>query len=110
MPVLGMERPDFHAPVAPPPAQSAGRVLISESVKVFLNKREVAKIAPPTLRKYRTFTRQLTVFAESRGSVMLPVSLACFHGSGDERRTSFAPTQSDHRKSRNAITLPKNTL
>ena len=30
-----------------------------------------AKIAPATLRKYRTFTKQLTAFAEQRGYVML---------------------------------------
>jgi len=38
---------------------------------VFLTNREGAKIAPATLRKYRTFTKQLTTFADSRGYVML---------------------------------------
>jgi len=33
--------------------------------------REGAKIAPATLRKYQTFTKQLTAFADSHGYVML---------------------------------------
>ena len=33
--------------------------------------REGEEIAPATLRKYRTFTKQLSFFAESRGYVML---------------------------------------
>jgi integrase len=38
---------------------------------VFLALREGEKIAPATLRKYRTFTNQLQAFADSRGYVML---------------------------------------
>ena len=41
------------------------------ATKVFLSNREGAKIAHATLRKYKTFTKQLTAFAESRGYVML---------------------------------------
>jgi hypothetical protein len=58
-------------PPEPPPAQVPGRITLADAVKVFLSNREGAKIAPPTLRKYRTFTKQLTTFAESRGYVML---------------------------------------
>lgn len=58
-------------PPEPPPAQVPGRITLVDAVKVFLSNREGAKIAPPTLRKYRTFTKQLTTFAESRGYVML---------------------------------------
>jgi len=44
---------------------------IAEATKVFLRNREGANIAPATLQKYQTFTRQLTTFADSRGYVML---------------------------------------
>jgi hypothetical protein len=47
------------------------RITIADAVKVFLSNREGARIAPATLRKYRTFTKQLTAFADSSGYVML---------------------------------------
>jgi integrase len=63
---------------APPPATPAPdkpltpqRITIAEAVKVFLSNREGARIASSTLRKYRTFTKQVTTFAELRGYVML---------------------------------------
>ncbi len=64
------------APPLKPATQEAGkstpaRVTIVEATKVFLANREGAKIAAATLRKYRTFTTQLTEFADSRGYVML---------------------------------------
>jgi hypothetical protein len=46
-----------------------GRVAIADAVKVFLTNREAAKIAPATLRKYKTFTKQLTTFTASRGYI-----------------------------------------
>ncbi len=55
----------------PPPSTPDGRITIADAVRVFLSNREGAKIAPATLRKYRTFTRQLTAFADSRGYLML---------------------------------------
>ena len=58
------------APVVPDPP-SARRITIADAIKVFLGNRAGGKIAPATLRKYRTFTKQLTEFAESRGYVML---------------------------------------
>ena len=48
-----------------------GRITIADGVKVFLSNREGAKIASATLSKYRTFTKQLTAFADARGYVML---------------------------------------
>jgi hypothetical protein len=57
------------APV-PEPAQG-GRITFQDAVKVFLTSREGAHIASPTLRKYKTFARQLTAFAESKGYIML---------------------------------------
>ena len=46
-------------------------ITILDAVKVFLSHREGARVAPATLRKYRTFAKQLTAFADSRGYVML---------------------------------------
>lgn len=60
--------------VALPPAAISSqpdRVTLSDAVAVFLSLREGEEIAPATLRKYRTFTKQLAAFAESRGYVML---------------------------------------
>jgi hypothetical protein len=52
-----------------PPKQH--RISIADATKIFLVSREGAKIAEATLRKYRTFTKQLTAFADTRGYVML---------------------------------------
>ena len=61
------------APVAPrePAAVSERRITLDDAAKIFLSLREGDKIAPATLRKYRTFTRQLLAFATSQGYVML---------------------------------------
>jgi len=64
-------QPEPPQPVASAVPVSAQRVLIADAVKVFLSNREGAKIAPATLRKYKTFTNQLTTFADQRGYVML---------------------------------------
>ena len=58
-------------PEPPAPATLSGRISIDEATKIFLTLREGDKIAPATLRKYRTFTKQLLGFAASRGYVML---------------------------------------
>jgi integrase len=62
-------------PKAPQPAPIenpvAPRITIADAIKVFLSNREGAKIAAATLRKYRTFSKQLTGFADRRGYVML---------------------------------------
>ncbi len=47
------------------------RITIADATKVFLSNREGSKIAPATLRKYKTFTKQLTAFTDSLGYVML---------------------------------------
>lgn len=65
---------DGKAKPAPPPPISKpvpGRITIADAAKVFLSNREGAKIAHATLRKYKTFAKQLTAFADSRGYVML---------------------------------------
>ncbi len=60
------------APVPSAPAEfRSDRVAISTATAAFLANREGAQIAPATLRKYRTFVRQLTAFAETQGYVML---------------------------------------
>jgi hypothetical protein len=44
----------------PPPAKS--RVTIADACKVFLTNRESAGLQPATLRKYRTFAKQITAY------------------------------------------------
>ena len=57
--------PPPDAPVAPT------RITIADAIKVYLGNRETANVAPATLRKYRTFTKKVQVFGDSRGYVML---------------------------------------
>jgi integrase len=57
------------APIDPPPAP--GRITLDEATKVFLSLREGDKISPATLRKYKTFAKQLLAYAASRGYVRL---------------------------------------
>ncbi len=61
------------APCPPLPLSAIAptRITIAEAVRVFLSNREGASVAPATLRKYRTFTKQLSAFAETRGYLML---------------------------------------
>jgi integrase len=59
------------APPLAPPKEGAARFSIADAVAVFMSVREGDEIAPATLRKYRTFTKQLLAFAASRGYVML---------------------------------------
>ncbi len=65
---------------AKPPAAAAARrrsraarqrITIADTVKVVLDNREGAKIAPATLCKYKTVAKQPEGFASSRGYVML---------------------------------------
>ncbi len=56
---------------APEPAPAKSRVTIADACKVFITNRESAGLAPATLRKYHTFTKQLTGYADGRGYVML---------------------------------------
>jgi hypothetical protein len=58
-------------PVVAEPAPAKARVEIADACQVFFINRESAGLAPATLRKYRTFTKQLTAYADSRGYVML---------------------------------------
>jgi integrase len=59
--------PEPPAPTAPVSA----RITIDEATEVFFALREGDNIAPATLRKYKTFTKQLRSFAAARGYVML---------------------------------------
>lgn len=66
--------PEFVPPeptASPAPPEATARVTISDAIAAFLAVRSGARIAPATLRKYRTFTAQLNGFADSRGYVML---------------------------------------
>lgn len=64
---------DGKADPAPTPValSTPSCITIVDAVKVFLTNREGTKIASATLRKYKTFTKQLTGFAETRGYVVL---------------------------------------
>jgi integrase/recombinase XerC len=60
--------------VSPAPAaldSPSSRMTIADAVAAFLAIREGSKIAPSTLRKYRTFTNQLGAYADAKGYVML---------------------------------------
>ena len=56
---------------APVPEAQNTRMKITDAIRVFMSLREGEKITHATLRKYRTFTKQILAFAESRGYVML---------------------------------------
>jgi hypothetical protein len=60
-------------PTVTPPADpsTTSRLSIADAIRAYLAIREGAKIAPATLRKYRTFTKQLRAFADARGYAML---------------------------------------
>jgi len=58
-------------PPEPPPVPPRPRVAIADACAIFLTNRESANLAPATLRKYKTFTKQLTAFTDGRGYVML---------------------------------------
>jgi hypothetical protein len=65
---------DAHAvPKTPPPDApvAPARITIADAIKVYLGNRETANVAPATLRKYRTFTKKLQAFGDSRRHVML---------------------------------------
>jgi integrase len=64
----GQPAPAVPAPDAP---AAPARITIDEATRIFLTNRESAHIAPATLRKYRTFTKQLTAYGDSRGYVMI---------------------------------------
>ncbi len=59
------------APEPPAPNPDAGRVTIADAITAFITVREASKIAPSTLRKYKTFTKQLRAYADDKGYVML---------------------------------------
>jgi len=54
------------AVAAPDAPATPTRITIEEATSIFLANRESAQIAPATLRKYRTFTKQLTAEAVKR--------------------------------------------
>lgn len=57
------------APDIPDPASK--RITIADAVVAFLAVREGSKIASSTLRKYRTFCKQLQAFADHKGYLLL---------------------------------------
>jgi integrase len=67
----GSEPSEPKEPPAAEPVPAPSRITISDAVAAFLAIRQGAKIASATLRKYRTFTKQLSEFANRRGYVVL---------------------------------------
>ncbi len=65
----GEAKPSLPEPTPPPPTST--RIRIDEGIKTYLERRESDRIAPATLRKLKTFTKQLRSFAEEKGYVML---------------------------------------
>jgi len=63
-------KPSVFSP-APESAPEKPRVTITDACKVFITNREAAGLAAATLRKYRTFAKQLGDYADARGYVML---------------------------------------
>lgn len=59
------------APAVSEPAATKSRTTIANACKVFITSRESAGLAPATLRKYHTFAKQITTYAESLGYVMV---------------------------------------
>lgn len=58
-------------PVEVPAADAAPRTTIEDACLGFRTNRESAHVASSTLRKYRTFTKQVSAYADGRGYVML---------------------------------------
>jgi integrase len=58
-------------PVPDSPAPDSARIKIADAIAAFLAIREGSRIAPSTLRKYRTFTKQLRAYANDKGYIML---------------------------------------
>lgn len=62
---------DEIAPAAPETELRSSRISIADATAAYLAICEGAGIASATLRKYRTFTKQLREFADARGYVLL---------------------------------------
>ena len=54
-----------------PPTKDEIRITINAAVEAFIASRVSHVISVPTLKKYRTFTKQLLAYAESQGYFML---------------------------------------
>jgi hypothetical protein len=65
------EEPPRPTPTPDEPKIENSRTTIADAITLFLTNREGMNITPPTLRKYRTFARQIAALAESKGYVML---------------------------------------
>jgi integrase len=59
------------APIAPEPVPTKTRTTIVDACKTFVSSREVAGLSAATLRKYRTFQKQIVAYAEGRGYVVI---------------------------------------
>jgi hypothetical protein len=64
------------APAPDPAPQTSSRCTIVEATEAFLSHRRNRGVAPATLAKYRTFTRQVRDYADSRGYVFMDLWFA----------------------------------
>jgi len=85
--------PKATVPASEPAENAPARITVAEALNAYLAIRSGSGMAIATLRKHRTFAKQLTEFAESRGYVLLDQfrsgDIDLFYGSlkmGAERR------------------------
>jgi integrase/recombinase XerD len=67
----GERQAELAAPAPESATVSKSRITVEGACKVFVTTREAAGLAPATLRKYRTFAKQITAYADSRGYVLI---------------------------------------
>jgi integrase len=58
-------------PVVPAPASEKTRITVEDACTLFVTHRESAGVGAATLRKYRTFIKQIRAYGNSRGYVMI---------------------------------------
>jgi hypothetical protein len=87
------------APSAPEPAPERPLVAVAAAFETFITNREAAGLTAATLRKYRTFAKQVGDFAASRGYVMLdqftPEDIDRFRGELEARSPSQGQAPDD---------------
>ena len=64
-------------PSTPEPVHDRPRMTIAAACETFTTNREAASLKPATLRKYSTFIKQISAYADSRGYVMLDQFTPC---------------------------------
>ncbi len=90
-PALSHSQTVVMAPVSAPAPTNPDRIAIAKAIEGFLATKAVT-VAFSTLRKHRTFTKQLQAFADNRGYVMLdqfrPLDIDTFYAGSNRRATA----------------------